>query len=255
MDKRQNLARFFKVCCLAIWLIGLLCLTSYAQLQPVQSTPKPVLPSPTPAPGAVPAPHSFESDRQIITKTLDTVTSSTAAITRLTNDLTQLHQKLDGIRTEFTQKLDGLAAQGRLPQNWATQLQPAQRWELALGGQAVLDKETGLVWERAISERMNWGRAASRCRQLKIGNRMGWRLPTVAEALSLYPLSGHPFLQLNSTWTATINANPVPADRSSGQVYMYVVDILGGNAALIRINESSQVLCVRGGQELEQLIQ
>ncbi len=53
-----------------------------------------------------------------------------------------------------------------------------------LGG--VLDSETQLVWE-AIPEYSSerWEYAVRHCSQLKLGNRFGWRLPTLAELTTL----------------------------------------------------------------------
>src|SRR6478736_8005312 len=75
-------------------------------------------------------------------------------------------------------------------------------------GAAVLDRETGLVWEQSPSTAlMVWGRAQVRCTQLVTGGRGGWRLPTVQELGSLVDLSvpgsslpgGHPFADIRET--------------------------------------------------------
>jgi hypothetical protein len=69
-------------------------------------------------------------------------------------------------------------------------------------GQAVLDRETGLVWERSPeSTRRNLRQAASACHNKAVGGRKGWRLPTMAELSSLVDPgqagpalpAGHPF--------------------------------------------------------------
>jgi Protein of unknown function (DUF1566) len=70
------------------------------------------------------------------------------------------------------------------------------------GGAAVLDRETGLVWERSPSQTtMSWFQAVGRCNGLNTGGRQGWRLPQLPELLSLADRSqpapqlpaGHPF--------------------------------------------------------------
>jgi len=69
-------------------------------------------------------------------------------------------------------------------------------------GQAVLDRETGLVWERSPeSTRRNLRQAASACHNKAVGGRKGWRLPSITELSSLVDPgqagpalpAGHPF--------------------------------------------------------------
>lgn len=92
---------------------------------------------------------------------------------------------------------------------------------------AVLDKETGLVWARdaGLFGQRNWLDANTICRELELTNRMGWRLPSVEEISSLIdprqgPLalpSGHPFLNVQygsgvpAYWTASNAENPAGA--------------------------------------------
>jgi hypothetical protein len=76
---------------------------------------------------------------------------------------------------------------------------------------AVLDLETGLVWERTPSTapHASWFDAQRGCEDLLLGHRYGWRLPTVEELLSLADDSpdglpdGHPFITSTSVfwWT------------------------------------------------------
>jgi len=75
---------------------------------------------------------------------------------------------------------------------------------------AVLDKETGLVWERSPSTSgFYWDRALNHCDTLTVGNRKGWRLPTLQELASLVDRSvhspgptlppGHPFINVQTS--------------------------------------------------------
>ncbi|MCH8921409.1 MAG: DUF1566 domain-containing protein, partial [Chloroflexi bacterium] len=84
-------------------------------------------------------------------------------------------------------------------------------------GEAVLDLETGLVWERSpdtiIVPRSN---AQSNCSSKEVGNRLGWRLPTVQELATLVDTtqlnpalpSGHPFINVQNAryWSASTHA-------------------------------------------------
>jgi hypothetical protein len=86
--------------------------------------------------------------------------------------------------------------------------------------EAVLDRETGLVWEQAPSTvAQTWGFARRLCLQSAKGGRRGWRLPSITELLSLIDPSvaspgptlppGHPFTNVQSSggyWSVTTNA-------------------------------------------------
>jgi hypothetical protein len=87
--------------------------------------------------------------------------------------------------------------------------------------EAVLDRETGLVWERSPDPfaKNGWAEAQRHCNTSSVGGRMGWRLPAVQELASLLdptillraPTSlpaGHPFLEeIASSWSATTSAS------------------------------------------------
>lgn len=66
--------------------------------------------------------------------------------------------------------------------------------------EAVLDRETGLVWQRSPSvEPETWRSARLRCLNLAVADRKSWRLPTYNELASLVDAAvpglppGHPF--------------------------------------------------------------
>lgn len=90
--------------------------------------------------------------------------------------------------------------------------------ELNVTPKAVLDRGTGLVWERSPSSSVySWYDALQSCYTKSAGNRLGWRPPSVAEMQSLFDVSAdalpdnHPFIFSPSIptelWTATTNRN------------------------------------------------
>jgi len=109
---------------------------------------------------------------------------------------------------------------------WSQQLPIATRFVVLTDwtNDAVLDKETGLVWERspANTSTQGWGTARTVCTARTTGARKGWRLPSVHELASLiHPNvpgqtlpSGHPFLNVQSAnyWSSTSDVdNPTLA--------------------------------------------
>lgn len=97
----------------------------------------------------------------------------------------------------------------------------------SLSDDLVLDRETGLVWARDANllGQNNWLDASTRCRELELGNRAGWRLPAVEELSSLIDPAqanlalppGHPFVNVQygsgvyAYWTSTNYENPSAA--------------------------------------------
>ncbi len=98
-----------------------------------------------------------------------------------------------------------------LPPTWSQLLPASERFQLVMNDEAVLDKETGLVWERTPSSRDSWPNGdpekSAYCANLAVGGRKGWRLPGTAELASLIDPSqtippmlpaGHPFQNVHS---------------------------------------------------------
>src|ERR1700737_1483516 len=87
-----------------------------------------------------------------------------------------------------------------------------------MNSDAVLDRETGLVWEKSPDATPgNWYDAQLTCMDKTVGNRDGWRLPTVQEVKSLVDRTrptpalpaGNPFpgVQSDGYWSATTRAD------------------------------------------------
>lgn len=128
------------------------------------------------------------------------------------------------------------------------------------GGNAVLDKETGLVWEKAPSiSSLEWYQAVDVCVTKLVAGRRGWRLPTVQELYSLKDSTqsptklpaGHPFVGISGMhWSATSGSPYVfgPLGTMSHSLTGYAVDFSGsGDGLFNRVNTSlMQAWCVRG---------
>jgi hypothetical protein len=121
---------------------------------------------------------------------------------------------------------------------------------------AVLDKETGLVWERTVSGGQ-WEVARNYCASQTTGSRTGWRLPSLHELNSLFDPSalggylalpsGHPFINFppGTYWSATLDAaNPNAA---------WMVDFNGGGAVTTDLIVNGHFgVCVRGASNAHQ---
>jgi Protein of unknown function (DUF1566) len=108
--------------------------------------------------------------------------------------------------------------------SWHRKIAKAQdRFEVlqAFNAEAVLDHETGLVWERTPSTVLvAWPNARLICAQKAVGGRGGWRLPAFDELATLIDPAvtdpavprlppKHPFLDVQAAqyWTATVFAD------------------------------------------------
>ncbi len=95
----------------------------------------------------------------------------------------------------------------------------SSRFKCVMGGEGVLDKQTGLTWARnadLAGGRKPFQEAVKFCQDLEIGNRKGWRLPTKEELITILDTSrshpalpdGYPFKNVarvspSSYWTGT----------------------------------------------------
>jgi hypothetical protein len=142
--------------------------------------------------------------------------------------------------------------------SWDTVINGPQRFRVlaGFGSAAVLDRETGLVWERSPDPSpRSWLSAHRVCnnRTVGAGNRKGWRLPTVQELASLVDPTrsgpalpaGHPFsdVQPDFYWSATtFGADPALA---WGVVFENLLTEPG--AGFTSKTSAFYVWCVRSG--------
>ena len=186
----------------------------------------------------------FGSNEQVVPKTLPNI----AGIWCVRGGAEESAQSPDGL-TAWSKKLT------------ATGLESChtQRFTCVLDSAAVLDRETGLVWQRdwQFNASSNWAPAQDWCTKLVLANRRGWRVATVAEMASLMDQTivnpnaslpfGHPFQNTNdgAYWTAT--------EKPGAFGQAYVVTFLGlapGVPGLIsdftETGSTIRPICVRG---------
>lgn len=134
---------------------------------------------------------------------------------------------------------------------WSQILPSIERFVIVMGSEAVLDKETGLVWERSTDSFPRiWIAALGYCYNLERGGRKGWRLPSVDELSSLVDRSqygpalptGHPFTSAYSSfyWSSTSDA-----DQIDNMMYVHFSD---GEVGSIDKIGNAYVRCVRGSK-------
>ena len=161
----------------------------------------------------------------------------------------QILSKLDQIQAAITG-----GGEGNDTLRWDQVLPAAQRFVIlpAFNSDAVLDKETGLVWEKSPqTTAVSSSSVRLTCANKGVGGRKGWRLPSLTELASLVDPSvaspgptlpsGHPFVAVQSAvyWSET----RVDEDaRGSWGVHFG----LGGGATFINWAHSVQFWCVRG---------
>jgi hypothetical protein len=146
--------------------------------------------------------------------------------------------------------------------SWSNKIPAAKRFVVLadFNNEAVLDRETGLVWERSPSSTLDtWSGIPSvrvQCTSRTTGGRKGWRLPSMPELASLVDPSvpspgptlphGHPFTNVQSAvyWSATTVAD-IPTRA-------WFVNFSGGPEGTGgEKTEPLHVWCVRGGMNTD----
>jgi len=143
--------------------------------------------------------------------------------------------------------------------SWDQQLPDAQRFIIlsnwvddifTSGGAAVLDRETGLVWQRGpifndTAGAENWFSALTTCHQVIAGFRGGWRLPSIEELTSLIEPPPH------LTWPAVFQHVAGSSFWSSSSVAESTQAYFGTESSVFSQTADKAtthgVWCVRGG--------
>ena len=136
---------------------------------------------------------------------------------------------------------------------WSQKLAGAERFTLVLNDEAVLDNETGLVWDKSPdTTELIWSNACAYCYIKDEGGRKGWRPPTIEELASLVDSSqsdpalpaGHPFIGVQSSnvyWSSTPTAG-VPGTPTS---FVWSVSFGNGDLSIAHLSLYSPIWCVR----------
>ena len=132
----------------------------------------------------------------------------------------------------------------------------ASRFQILEGskGEAVLDTETQLIWERSPSSAETaWANASLRCALTSTRKPLGWRSPSFFELMTLVepsPLAtankpslpaGHPFrgVRIGLYWTTN--------SQDSEPTNAYAIDFLRGDLTSQRKNLAHAWWCMRRG--------
>jgi len=149
--------------------------------------------------------------------------------------------------------------------SWDQQIPAAQRFiilsnwvdkNFPSGGAAVLDRETGLVWERQpprANANVSWATAFELCKLSTTGGLSAWRLPAWEELASLSVIDpvnennnlpdGNPFVGVvgPSFWTATT------VEDNTAEAYIFLFGPNSeGVSAQSKSGNNAAVWCVRG---------
>ncbi len=130
-----------------------------------------------------------------------------------------------------------------IPPTWSQKIIGIDRFKLVLDGTAVLDRETGIVWEREPSGTLrNWQDAILHCIKLDKGGRAGWALATVQGLSSLldftdpdppfYLVTPHPFEMPEtdtSYWSSTVRALNLISSFFNDTKVAWKVDFMSGH--------------------------
>lgn len=164
------------------------------------------------------------------------------------NPLTVIIEKLNQIQTAL-----GGVQEGNHTLRWDTNNPSASRFVTAFTG-AVLDKNTGLVWESTPDATpLTWDPARRACVDKTVGGTDGWRLPSVMELRSVQdPSVPAPFVPAtvftnvlsSDYWSASTDAdNPVRA-----WFVAFRDRVVNTNPK----TSTFHVWCVRGGMNADQ---
>lgn len=138
-----------------------------------------------------------------------------------------------------------------IPGSWHRILPASERFVVVMNGAAVLDKETGLVWEKSPgTSTRTWSSDVNYCLGKTAGGRKGWRPPTIEELASLIDPSNsnpalpadHPFMNVQPDlyWSATTGDCVSPC--------AWGVNFSNGGVGPVAKTGPAYAWCVRAGR-------
>ena len=190
----------------------------------------------------------------------NTTPSPTPQQTQLRQIMDKLDQVLAALKSNgaAAESVKSSGAEDNDTTRWDQVLPAAQRFVvlMAFNNEAVLDKETGLVWERAPQTAgLSAANARLACVNKAVGGRKGWRLPSLPELASLVDpsvaapgpalSSGHPFTNVQS---ANYWSSSVPAESPT-----LILGVGFNNGVALGLNKAfdQRIWCVRGGMNAQ----
>ena len=116
------------------------------------------------------------------------------------------------------------------------------------GNGIVTDEATSLMWQQVTPEKiMNWNRATTYCKNLKLGGYKGWRLPTITELSSLVDSTrSNPAIDSNCFPNTFLTFHWSSSTEESHTKYAWGVAFSYGQSYIINTNRSHYVRAVRG---------
>jgi uncharacterized protein DUF1566 len=162
-----------------------------------------------------------------------------------------LSQKIDNLSQAWDKTLPANDPGGACP---AT----SSRFTCVMRNAAVLDRETGLLWERSPeATEASWTDGALICINKNVGDRRGWRLPSIPELASLIDPTvappgprlpvGHPFTNVQSAEKGYWSATTMGFDARIAWHVFFGDGGVTGNAKTI----TAFFWCVRGGMNAD----
>jgi hypothetical protein len=164
------------------------------------------------------------------------------------NPFTKIIEKIEEILAAIGSI--GGGGEGNHTLRWDTNNPSASRFTTAFPG-AVLDKNTGLVWEQApAATARTWSAAAFDCVNKNVGGTVGWRLPSVVELKSVQDPSLPPPFVPADVFTGVQSADYWSASTFAGNPTLaWNVFFLSGRVDPLDKSNSFHAWCVRGGMQ------